>query len=124
MNVLSPIGWAIRPLKKYAVFSGRAPRAEYWWYVLGSTVIGLTVAVVEQLTFGAVYGDEGPLGLLLSIALLLPGAAVTVRRIHDIDRSGWWFLLNIWSYAFLVTGSVQRSFAALFERLPIGVGFV
>ena len=66
----------------YADFSGRASRSEYWWFYL-FTVIATAAA-------GALGGQVGNLA---SIALFLPGLAVLVRRLHDVGRSGWWFLI-------------------------------
>jgi uncharacterized membrane protein YhaH (DUF805 family) len=121
---MTPIDWAVRPLKRYADFSGRAPRAEYWWYSLFASVLRLIVVAIDRFTFDSIYGGQGPLGLLLLVALLVPGLAVAVRRLHDIDRSGWWYLLNAWSFALLITGSVRQSVVQLFEGLPTGLGFV
>jgi uncharacterized membrane protein YhaH (DUF805 family) len=121
---MSPIDWALRPLENYAAFSGRAPRAEYWWYCLAATVFSIVVTIVDRLLPGPVYGDLGPLGLITTLALVIPGAAVTVRRLHDLDRSGWWFLLSLWSHFFLLDISAQAVAKAAFERLPYGLGFV
>lgn len=92
---MSPIDWAKRPIKKYADFTGRAPRAEYWWYALALLVVFLVVNIVENLVglggmVGAVYG---PLFVILWLATIVPNIAVGVRRLHDTDRSGWWLLL-------------------------------
>ena len=79
------------PLKKYAQFSGRSRRKEYWLYTL-------FYVVITSLTFyvDAVMGEgEGVLSLLLWLLLLVPGVAVIVRRLHDIDRSGWWSLILV-----------------------------
>ncbi len=59
---------------KYAVFSGRARRSEYWWFVLFQVVMGFIPI----------------LGLLVTLVTLIPNIAVTTRRLHDVDRSGWW----------------------------------
>lgn len=97
---MSPIDWAKRPLQKYADFSGRAPRAEYWWYTLAIVVATLVVSVVESIVgLGGMLAGYGPLTLLLTLALLVPGLAVTVRRLHDTGRSGWWVLLPLIPYA-------------------------
>jgi uncharacterized membrane protein YhaH (DUF805 family) len=71
-------------LTKYAVFEGRAPRAEYWWFVLFTTAVESILAHVIPL-----------LGDLVGLVFLLPIWAVGVRRLHDIDRSGWWLLLPL-----------------------------
>jgi uncharacterized membrane protein YhaH (DUF805 family) len=72
-------------LKKYATFSGVATRPEYWWFVLfefvGSIIFSLTGVVA--------------LRVLWALALLVPGLAVAVRRLHDTGRSGWWILTGL-----------------------------
>jgi uncharacterized membrane protein YhaH (DUF805 family) len=69
--------------KKYADFSGRASRSEYWWWAL----FVLLITIVGQ-----VIGDI--LGGIASLAMLLPYLAVTSRRLHDIGKSGWWQLIG------------------------------
>lgn len=101
---MSPIRWAVRPLRKYANFSDRAPRAEYWWFVLlQMIVLGLPLAGL----FATVGGGENLFGLgrgmlaamaLIGLALLVPNLAVQVRRLHDQDRSGWFILLGFIPY--------------------------
>lgn len=73
--------------KKYVTFSGRARRQEYWMFVLFNTLIGLGVNIVD-----VVLGTGGGLGSLYSLAVVLPGLAVFTRRMHDIGKSGWWWL--------------------------------
>lgn len=75
-------------LKKYTVFSGRARRAEFWWFTLISTIISIILQVVEQ-----VIGLDDILSGLYSLGVLLPSIGVAIRRLHDTDRSGWWLLL-------------------------------
>ncbi len=101
MTDLSPIDWATRPLKKYADYSGRAPRAEYWWFALLAGVVSLVAILLDRLLgTDKVLGVADVLGngiiyLVVSLALLIPALAVSVRRLHDTDRSGWWMLLAI-----------------------------
>ncbi len=71
-------------LSKYADFKGRASRSEYWWFVLFIVLIAAAASLVS-----------GTLYALTTLALLLPHAAVSVRRLHDIDRNGWWILLGL-----------------------------
>jgi len=95
---MTPIEWATRPLKKYADFSGRAPRAEYWWFYL-FLIIAYFVAVFIDMTLGSrLIGPYGILTTLLWLAILVPTIAVGVRRLHDIDRTGWWMLAPIVPY--------------------------
>jgi len=82
------MNWFVAVLKKYAVFSGRARRKEYWMF----TLIYILIAVVVGLLDG-MLGSAGILGGVLGLALLVPSIAVTVRRLHDTDRSGWWVLI-------------------------------
>jgi uncharacterized membrane protein YhaH (DUF805 family) len=97
---MSPVEWAKRPLQKYAEFSGRAPRAEYWWYTLALIIVFVVANVLEDLVGvgDMVMGLYGPLTLLLALATIVPGLAVTARRLHDTNRSGWWMLIAIVPY--------------------------
>jgi uncharacterized membrane protein YhaH (DUF805 family) len=82
-------------LKKYADFSGRARRAEYWMFTLINFVISAVLFGVDNL-LGTGSGDSvGVIGGIYSLAVLLPSLAVTCRRLHDTDRSGWWMLIAI-----------------------------
>ena len=65
---------------KYVDFSGRAPRSEFWWFVLFVIIVSVVALLIG-------------LNTLFGLAMLLPSIAVTVRRLHDTDRSGWWYLL-------------------------------
>jgi uncharacterized membrane protein YhaH (DUF805 family) len=71
----------------YATFSGRAARSEYWYWTL-FTIIASVVAEIIDSVLGL-----GLVGFIVSLALLLPSIAVAVRRLHDIDRTGWWLLI-------------------------------
>ena len=72
---------------KYAVFSGRARRSEYWYFFLFNLLVSIVMAIIDR-----AIGSSVP-GLLVSLALLLPGLAVLVRRLHDTSRTGWWFFI-------------------------------
>lgn len=88
------MNWFIAALKKYATFSGRAQRSEYWYFVLFYILIILALAVIDPLS-GSLHGNSG-YGLLSSLftfAMIIPSIAVGVRRLHDTDRSGWWMLM-------------------------------
>ena len=90
--------WMIEPLRKYATFSGRARRKEYWWFALFTFLVTMMLAIGDYILVGsenmAVYG-AGPLLGFGSLALILPSLAVTVRRLHDRDKSGWFILLGL-----------------------------
>jgi len=70
------------------VFSGRARRKEYWFFSLFNMIIGIVLGFVEVLV-----GGPGIVGMLYGLAVLIPALAVSVRRLHDTDRSGWWLLI-------------------------------
>jgi uncharacterized membrane protein YhaH (DUF805 family) len=76
-------------LTRYADFSGRARRAEYWWFFLFAVLVALVAAVLDGIIGASVFS------LLTALGLLVPNLAVSVRRLHDTDRSGWWLLLNL-----------------------------
>lgn len=96
---MTPVDWAKRPIQKYADFSGRAPRAEYWWYFLATILAYIVVMIVESIVgLDGTVGPYGPLSLILMLGLLVPGLAVTVRRLHDTNRSGWWILIAVVPY--------------------------
>jgi uncharacterized membrane protein YhaH (DUF805 family) len=90
------VSWYLEVLKKYAVFSGRARRAEYWYFVLFNIIVAIVLSLIDTLlgTFDFVQG-VGLLSGLYSLAVLIPTLAVTVRRLHDVDRSGWWIFINL-----------------------------
>jgi len=72
-------------LRQYARFKGRASRAEFWWFYLFTVLVGLVTGLLDGL-----LGTESLIGMVASLALLLPWLAVSVRRLHDSDLSGWW----------------------------------
>ena len=90
------MSWYLEVLKKYAVFSGRARRAEYWYFVLFNIIVAIVLSLIDTLlgTFNFMQG-VGLLSGLYSLAVLIPTLAVTVRRLHDVDRSGWWIFINL-----------------------------
>lgn len=78
--------------QKFVVFSGRASRAEYWYWALFSVLVILAFTFVDIVVFGV---STGPLSTLATLALILPGLAATARRLHDTGRYAWWLLLPI-----------------------------
>ncbi len=87
--------WYLEVLKKYAVFDGRARRKEYWMFTLFNILIAFALGVVDVMagTVSAEALGMGLLGTLYSLAVLLPGLAVSVRRLHDVGKSGWWLFI-------------------------------
>lgn len=89
--------WFIEAMtKKYATFEGRARRSEYWYFMLFYFLAVVVLTFID--VFTGMYSEEygfGLLSALFMIATIIPSLAVTVRRLHDTDRSGWWVLLNL-----------------------------
>ena len=80
-------------LNRYATFTGRARRPEYWYFALFTILVGIVTATLDAAMFP---GDlAGPLNSIASILLLLPSLAAAARRLHDTDRSGWWMLIGL-----------------------------
>lgn len=79
-------------LSKYFVIEGRARRSEYWWFALFNGLGTFLAGLIDSLVLGF-HGDFSPLSSLFGLALLIPSITVAIRRLHDRDMSGWWFLL-------------------------------
>lgn len=94
------MSWYIKVLKKYAEFNGRARRKEYWMFTLINVIISFGIVFIGVI-FGSISGNDftggafGVIYFLYVLAVLIPGLAVTVRRLHDTGRSGWWFLIGL-----------------------------
>ncbi len=87
--------WYLKVLKKYAVFSGRARRKEYWFFVLFNGIIAFLLALIDAVAGLAGESGFGPLGGLYTLAVLIPFIAVSVRRLHDTGCTGWWLLIGL-----------------------------
>lgn len=81
--------------KKYATFSGRAVRSEYWYFFLFCFLASLGASILDGALFASADAmhQSGPLNTIFSLGTLLPSLAVACRRLHDIGRSGWWILI-------------------------------
>lgn len=88
----------------YANFRDRAARAEYWWWALFATVVLLVGQGLDYLVFSE--WETGPFYLVLSLATFLPSLSVTVRRLHDTNRTGWWVLLPFAPMVLLFAGFI------------------
>ena len=102
------MNWYFEVMKKYAVFSGRARRKEYWMFFLFNFIIafalGFILAFIDvALGAGTTLSTLG--STLYSLAVILPGLAVGVRRMHDIGRSGWWVLFPVVNLVFFCLDS-------------------
>lgn len=90
------MNWFVDALQKYAVFSGRAQRSEYWYFFLFYFLLAVAAAILDGLVESfSRHAGMGVFSGILALGLLLPSLAVSVRRLHDIDRSGWWLLIAV-----------------------------
>jgi uncharacterized membrane protein YhaH (DUF805 family) len=83
-----------RCLRKYATFEGRGRRSEYWWWMLFAAACSLAGSMIDGLT-GVDDDGRGVVTLLVALVLFMPSLAVTVRRLHDTDRSAWFVLIGV-----------------------------
>jgi len=78
----------------YGVINGRATRSEFWWFQLFLTIAGIFTFMIDVIFFGYTIDDDStPVNIIWSIAVFVPMITVTVRRLHDVNRSGWWILI-------------------------------
>ncbi len=91
------MSWYLEVLQKYAMFDGRARRKEYWMFFLINILVSVVLLAIDNLigTFSPQMGGVGLLQGLYSLAILIPSLAVTVRRLHDTGRTGWWVLISL-----------------------------
>lgn len=100
--------WMLMPLRRYADFSGRSRRKEYWMFALFNVIVMIGIGIIGAVLGGFTPGDSGEMsfssGLMLgligiySLAILVPALAVQVRRFHDQNKSGWFVLLGFIPY--------------------------
>jgi uncharacterized membrane protein YhaH (DUF805 family) len=103
------MNWYLLALKKYAIFSGRSRRQEYWMFFLFNIIFSIILALLDEvlglkLKSGGI-NNTGVLGGIYSLATFLPGLAAAVRRLHDTNRSGLFLLLPIVPYILIFLGA-------------------
>jgi uncharacterized membrane protein YhaH (DUF805 family) len=81
--------------QKYATFSGRARRSEYWFFFLFNFIVSVVASVLDAILHTRNSSGSGLVQTIAALALLVPGIAVAVRRLHDTGRSGWWVLIGL-----------------------------
>jgi uncharacterized membrane protein YhaH (DUF805 family) len=79
--------------QNYVNFTGRATRSEFWYWVLFAFLVSIATSAIDYVLFGE--GWVAPISTLVGLAMFLPGLSVAVRRLHDVDRTGWWVLLAL-----------------------------
>lgn len=89
------MNWYLDAWKNYANFQGRARRKAYWMFVLFNIIAIIVLGMIEGVVGLRGEGGYGILSGLYSLAIILPGLAVAVRRLHDTGRSGWWLLIGL-----------------------------
>ncbi len=90
------MNWFIAALTKYADFSGRARRSEYWYFLLFYILIDIGLTIIDEVTGAFSFGRHmGLLSGLFGLAMFIPMFSVAVRRLHDTNRSGWLLLLGL-----------------------------
>ena len=90
------MNWFLGALGKFATFSGRSRRKEYWYFTLVYLIIEVVLAVIDMAT--GLFSQSTGIGVLsgiFALAMILPSLSVTVRRLHDTGRSGWWLLIGL-----------------------------
>jgi uncharacterized membrane protein YhaH (DUF805 family) len=91
LNTIKTMEWYLKALRQYSDFDGRARRMEYWMFTLFNWLISVPLLMVDMLVFESSFG----LNTLYSLAVLIPGIAVSVRRLHDVGKSGWMLLIAL-----------------------------
>jgi uncharacterized membrane protein YhaH (DUF805 family) len=89
------LNWYLRTLKKYAVYDGRACRKEYWYFFLFNILIIIGLTFIDYAIGTLNPKGHGLLSTIYTLAVAIPTIAVSVRRLHDRGKSGWWFLINL-----------------------------
>jgi uncharacterized membrane protein YhaH (DUF805 family) len=77
--------------RKYAVFSGRSRRSEYWFWTLFTLIASIVLSIIDNVVFGS--HTFGILQAIFSLVTFVPALAVSIRRLHDVGKSGWWMLI-------------------------------
>ena len=105
--------WYIQVLSSYADFSGRSRRKEYWMFVLFNFLISIVLSILDKIlgfddifSFGGTaFRNNGIIGSLYSLIVLVPSLAVGVRRLHDTNRSGWYLMMPFAPLLFMFVAS-------------------
>jgi uncharacterized membrane protein YhaH (DUF805 family) len=94
---MNMFNYYVAAMKKYVDFQGRSRRSEYWYFYLVVFIANILGAVIDNVTGMADAGGNGPIGSIVSLVHLVPSISAGVRRMHDINKSGWWLLVPIYN---------------------------
>ncbi|HLD61324.1 MAG TPA: DUF805 domain-containing protein [Patescibacteria group bacterium] len=100
------MNYYIQVLKKYATFSGRARRKEYWMFILVNLIVGVILSFVDG-AMGSAEEGSGLLSSIYSLAVFIPSLAVAVRRMHDVNKSGWFIIVPIYNLVLACTAGTK-----------------
>lgn len=92
--------WFFIAMSKYADFSGRARRREFWFYMLFLNLFGFLLGIVQAIFWPVGPGQPNEFGSLIQLLVIIPSLAVSTRRMHDTDRMGWWILVPFANFYF------------------------
>lgn len=110
------VGAIKKGFRGYVVWNARSSRAEYWWWTLFAIIVALVATTIDSIFFSTnMMMDTGPVGLISSLALFLPGLSLWIRRLHDTDRTGWWAWIVLVPFIGLIVSLV-------FTLLPSKMG--
>ena len=132
--------WVLMPLRRYAEFSGRSRRMEYWMWAVFQFLISIVFQIlIFAVGGGAMMATGGDptaalaaggaimvifgLAILISLAFIIPSIAVSVRRLHDTNRSGWWLLAPLGGYVLAFLGGSMESGAIAMIGMLVAIGF-
>ena len=104
---IGPMQWYLTVLKKYNVFTGRARRSEYWYFVLVNLFNSFLTSYMDT-TFGT-FDEETKIGYInmtYAMVVLVPNIAVNIRRMHDVGKSGWYMLIPIYNIVLAATPGI------------------
>lgn len=108
--------WFLLPLKKYVEFNGRSRRKEYWMFYLFTVLVSIPLGIIDEVADTTFQYGSGVFSVLFSLFTIIPWISLTVRRLHDVNKSAWYLLLYllpiigwIWLFVLTVTEGDQGS---------------
>lgn len=107
----------INVLRNAFIIQGRAGPSDYWWWALIVAILGIALSVIDKIIFGTAFNEFiGPLFSVFIVAALIPSATLSIRRLHDTNRSGWWLIpLILFPVVFITLGMFEIIF------LPVAI---